>query len=129
VPTIPFEITRWYEEPYESADGNTLLRATVEKTFATDDLTGTSTAQLLMVRTADEPQGAAYTAIERVVGVLGGREGGFVLTHGAVTGEPGASGHVVPGSGTGDLAGLTGAVSYEHDEAGPRLLLDYELPS
>ena len=59
-------------------------------------------------------------------GTLDGRAGTFVLQHGA-TGAPDGSpfmfGHVVPGSGTGALAGLRGTVRMEHE----RYTLDYEL--
>jgi hypothetical protein len=129
--TVPFEITRWDEEPYDKGEGNELARATVEKAFAADRLSGTSAAQLFLVRTAGEPQGAAYTAVERFQVVLGGREGTFVLVHGAtseVDADDVSRGHVVPGSGTGGLEGLRGTAAYAHDEDGPRLTLDYELP-
>jgi hypothetical protein len=37
------------------------------------------------------------------------------------------SGHIVPGSGTGELAGLSGEAVYAHDDAGARLTLSYAL--
>jgi hypothetical protein len=56
---------------------------------------------------------AGYVAIERVSGRLGGRTGTFVLQHsGTMTrGEQQLSITVVPDSGTGQLAGLTGKMS------------------
>ena len=48
-----------------------LGRATVGKNFTAGELDGTSAAELLMVGTTDGP--AAYTAIERFTGTLGGR--------------------------------------------------------
>jgi hypothetical protein len=48
--------------------------------------------------------------------------------HGATADTAGATGAVVPGSGTGELAGLTGTVSISHaDGGGPVLTLDWSL--
>jgi hypothetical protein len=58
---------------------------------------------------------------ERVTATLDGRAGTFVLQHGAW--EGGQWGFVVPGSGTGDLAGLRGDARLDHG----RIALDYEL--
>jgi hypothetical protein len=69
----------------------------------------------------------AYTAMERITGTLAGRAGSFVLIHGA-TADTGATGVVVPGSGTGELAGLTGTMEIRHEEGGgPVLMLDWHL--
>ena len=56
---------------------------------------------------------AGYVAIERVTGKLHGKSGSFVLQHsGTMTrGAPQLAVTVVPDSGTGDLAGLTGKMS------------------
>jgi hypothetical protein len=48
-----------------------------------------------------------------------------VLRHGGVGDH--AFGHIVPGSGTGELAGLSGEAVYAHDDAGARLTLSYAL--
>ena len=125
--TATFEITGWDQEPYDEPDGGTALsRAAVRKTF-TGPLEGTSSAQLLMAEAGD---GRGYVASELVDGVLEGRRGTFVIQHGGVAAgdEDGRSfGHVVPGSGTGELAGLRGDAAFAHDEAGARLTLTYEL--
>ena len=100
-----------------------LARTTVKKTL-TGDLQGTSVAELLMLWAEDH---AGYVASERVTGRLEGREGSFVLQHGGlVDGETlNPFGHVVPGSGTGDLAGLRGTGIFLHDENGATFTLDY----
>jgi hypothetical protein len=122
----PFEITGWDEDPYLRPDvGPKLSRVTVRKHF-TGPLHGDSVAELLTVQ---GDRGQSYVGSERVEASLEGRSGTFVIQHGAAMG-PGESrsfGHVVPGSGTGDLAGLRGDASFEHDDAGARLLLSYEL--
>jgi hypothetical protein len=59
---------------------------------------------------AADKSGAGYVALEMVTGTLGGRQGSFVLQHsGTMRGsEMSLSVTVVPGSGTGALAGLAG---------------------
>ena len=61
--------------------------------------------------------------------MLAGRRGTFVLQHGGVGDEQSqeAFGRVVPGSGTGELAGLHGEVAYAHDADGARITLTYGL--
>ena len=72
---------------------------------------------------------AGYVAIDRISGVLHGRTGTFVLQHSGVVdeGAPDPAGVVLPGTGTGELAGLRGAMTIKHDASGPVLVLDYEL--
>jgi hypothetical protein len=97
--------------------------ATVRKTYS-GALAATSVAALL---TTQGDGGAAYLAQERVVGTLDGRTGSFVLQHGAAGGEGQEMtqwAFVVAGSGTGELAGLSGTGMLAHE----KLQLDYELP-
>ena len=119
-----FEITGWDQVPWdERADGPALARATVQKRF-TGPIEGTSVAELV---TAQGEGGSAYVAIERVEGILDGRSGIFVLAHGGIDDAAGqrSFGSVVSGSGTGELAGLSGDATYAHDESGARLTLIY----
>ena len=122
-----FDVTRWDQEAYdEPADGPHLSRATVEKTFR-GDLVATSTAEVLMCQAdpADYLLGAGYIASERVTGILLGKEGSFVMQHGGLSGggsEPHTFGRIVPGSGTGALAGLSGSVMITRDEEGTHTL-------
>lgn len=120
--TQDFEITKWDQSTYDETERATLGRATVAKRF-TGELDGTSTAELLTVGTPPGP--AAYTAVERFSGTLAGREGTFIMVHGATAGETASTGKIV--AAIGDLTGLTGTVTYEHDDKGPRITLDYEL--
>lgn len=125
--TATFEITAWDETTYaDPADGPKLSRATVRKTFH-GDLTGESTAELLMSQATNGAAG--YVALERVVGRVGNRSGSFDVQHCATQGgaEPQAFWFVVPGSGTGELRGLRGAVTYQHDEHGATFTLDYDV--
>jgi hypothetical protein len=122
--TQAFEITQWDQATYDETGKIQLARATVGKTFTGGELEGTSSAELLMAGTADGP--AAYTAVERFTGTLAGREGTFVMVHGATADQTSSSGKIVAADG--DLTGLTGAITYEHDEHGARVTVDYELP-
>jgi hypothetical protein len=119
---IPFEIETWEETVYdEPGDGPKLAQVRVVKRFS-GPLEGRSEARVL---TAQGPGGAGYIASERVEGVLEGRRGTFVLQHGGVGDAIAqrAFGHIVPGSGTGELAGLAGEAEFAHDESGARVTL------
>ena len=130
-----FEVTGWEQAPYgEQGDGPGLARATVKKAFS-GDLAGDSTAELLMCQSdpADLEAGAGYVASELVTGRLGDREGSFVMQHwGLTSAEIGnrTGGHIVPGSGTGALTGLSGEVEISVDADGAHTItIDYELES
>ena len=131
-----FEVVGWDPGVPPSGEGTGVgplhSSAVVRKEFS-GDLEGASVADLLMCQTdaTDLSAGAGYIASERVEGTLDGREGSFVIHHWGVsiddTRETG--GHVVPGSGTGDLEGLQGRVRISVNERGDHTItLDYELP-
>lgn len=93
-----------------SADA-TLGRLALDKQFH-GALEGTSRGEMLSARTTFDDS-AGYVAIERVTGTLDGRKGSFVLQHtGTMTrGQQQLTITVVPDSGTGDLAGLSGTMA------------------
>ena len=76
------------------------------------DLAASARGQMLSAGTGTKGS-AGYVAIDHVRGELGGRKGSFVLQHsGSMNrGVPTLSIMVVPDSGTGELAGLTGTLS------------------
>ena len=93
-----------YDEP---ADGPVLTRIHVEESFA-GDISGDGVVEFLQ---AAAPDGSAsFVGIERVTGTLGGRTGTFLLQDAGTVQGSIVSGDwfVVPGSGTGQLAGLRG---------------------
>ena len=123
-----FKIISWDEEPFdEPEDGPKLTRAHIRKSFH-GDLSGTGNLMYIMAYL--EGGVASFTGFEKVVGSLGGRTGSFVLRHtGFFDGEKATAEYeVVPGSGTGELAGLAGTGGFsaghaeEHD-----MTLDYEV--
>ena len=94
--------------PQDTKTDASLGRMSLDKEFH-GDLEGTSKGEMLSAATSVKGS-AGYVAIERVSGVLHGRNGSFVLQHsGTMTrGEPQLTITVVPDSGTGQLLGLTG---------------------
>lgn len=128
-----FKVTGWDQTPYgEQAPGQLLSRATVGKSFE-GDMVAESTAELLMCQAdqKDLSAGAGYVASELVTGRIGDRAGTFVLQHWGLSGGGDASrtaGHVVLGSGTGQLAGLSGTVEIQVDASGAHTLtLEYDI--
>ncbi len=126
--TATFDIDSWDQQPYDEGEGATLARVHVAKTFH-GDLEGTSTTELLM---AGSPDGTsrAYVGIERIVGSLHGRSGTFVLHHTAIAapGLQSVAWTVVPGMGTGGLAGLSGQAQITNEpDGGHTFTLDYDL--
>lgn len=125
---VPFEVTGWEPEPLPLGEPGPVAfgRVTLRKSFS-GPLTGTSVVAMTSVGIGEAPAG--YVAVELVTGSLDGRTGSFVLQHtGVVEGSDGtAGGVVVPGTGTGELAGLCGTMTITHDESGAVLTLDYEL--
>lgn len=111
-----------------SVVGVDLSRSVFEKSFA-GDLEASSVTEMLATRTPSG--GAGYVAMERIVGRLHSRVGTFVLLHlGTLdgAGEPVGYWVIVPGSGTGELEGITGHGHIGVDSEGEhRLQLHYEL--
>jgi hypothetical protein len=105
-----FEVKLAPQAPDAEADA-TLGRLSIDKQF-NGDLEGASRGQMLTAGT-DVEGSAGYVAMERVRGTLHGRRGTFALQHsGTMTrGAPSLAIRVVPDSGTGELAGLSGSMS------------------
>ena len=103
-----------------------LSRVHISRTFR-DELEGESTAELMIAKSEG---GGGYVGHDRVTGTLQGRTGGFVFQHAGVMGPDGITntGAIVPGSGSGDLEGITGEGTMLADDQGNHTLtLEYEL--
>lgn len=97
------------------------------------DMSGTSRG--LMVTSSTPSTGAmAYAAVEIVTASLDDRDGSFAFIHNATMkkSEPGSESlniSVVPGSGTGDLTGISGTFAIHIDAKGRHTyVFDYKLP-
>ncbi|MGI5326159.1 DUF3224 domain-containing protein [Actinomadura nitritigenes] len=102
-----FEITDFGESVYEQPfEGPKMTRVTIRKRYQCV-IDGTGVAEVL---TAQGDAGGGYVASERIEGTIDGRKGTFVIQHfGLADGDEQTShGSIVPGSGTGDLAGISG---------------------
>ncbi len=100
---------------YDTVDGGPdLVRVSVTETFH-GDIEAAGSVEFLQVMRADG--GASFVGLERVVGTLAGRAGSFVLQDNGTVANAKVRGEwfVVPGSGTGELTGLSGEGSFEAD--------------
>jgi hypothetical protein len=104
-----FKVEDWQEQEYGTlGDGRSLARASVKHAIS-GDIEGTGSVEWLMCYRPDKT--AEFVGLQQVDGRLGGRSGSFVLrTSGTFDGSE-ARGElaVVPGSGTGDLDGISGS--------------------
>ncbi len=125
--TGPFDVKMIPQPPAEGAPP--FGRFVLEKRYhgALD-----ATGQGEMIASMTEVKGsAAYSALERVDGVLDGRRGAFVIQHTGVMdrGAPSLRITVVPDSGTGELAGLTGTMEIVIEGGAHSYVFEYALGS
>ena len=112
---------------YNTSQDAKLARMSIDKQF-NGDLVGTSQGEMLSAGT-DIKGSAGYVAIERVTGTLNDRSGSFVLQHNATMtrGAPYLNIVVVPDSGTGEFAGLTGTMHIAIDKGNHSYEFEYNL--
>jgi Protein of unknown function (DUF3224) len=128
--TFEVKVTPVEASAFEKGMGG--ARYEVSKEWA-GDFGGVSKGEMLTSFT-ESTGSMAYVAMEQVTGRLGGKSGSFYLAHKAVmTKGDAASGvmkiEVVRGSGTGELAGLSGELQIVIDaKGGHSYVLEYELP-
>jgi hypothetical protein len=122
------EITALEQRPHD--DGITLARYSLDKRYH-GALEATAAGEMLTAA-GSVPGAAGYVAVERVDGTLDGRRGSFALQH---LGRMSAAGQqltilVVPGSGTGELAGIDGSLEIEIGAGGAHSYsFEYTLPA
>jgi hypothetical protein len=124
--SAPFTNDRYDEEAYAEAGGVELSRVHISRTF-TGDLEGESAAELMIAKSEG---GGGYIGHDRISGNLAGKTGGFVFQHTGIMGPEGITntGTIVPGSGTGELEGISGEGTMLADEDGNHTFtLTYEL--
>jgi len=114
--------------PYDASPGAGLGRLSIDKQYH-GDIEGTGKGEMLTAGNAASGS-AGYVAIEHVSAVIGGKRGTFALQHSG-TMDKGALSltiSVVPGSGTGDLAGISGTMNIIIENGKHSYVFDYSLP-
>jgi hypothetical protein len=111
-----------YDQPGE---GPVLTRIHVEESFS-GDVAGGGVVEFLQAGRADGS--ASFVGIERVTGTIAGRSGTFLLQDAGTVERQVVRGawFVIPGSGTGELAGLRGEGGFSANLGeGAQVHLDY----
>lgn len=115
--------------PQETADDAPVARMLLYKEFH-GDLEAIAHGEMMA---AHEPLTGAgvYVAIDRVAGTLHGKRGSFLIAHRGIRNAEGQQLEIVivPGSGTGQLTGITGTVGIEIVEKKHFYTIDYEIPA
>jgi hypothetical protein len=102
-------------QPQDAAAAGPFGRLFLAKQFR-GDLQATAQGQMLGSQTPDGSGG--YVALEQVSGTLHGKQGSFVLQHKGTMSKGGSfviDVTVVPDSGTGELAGISGRMAIRID--------------
>jgi hypothetical protein len=109
----------WEEARYDAPEGQAALAQTDFAMSYSGDLVGESSSRMLVAYTAGNPAEPSslegeYVGLERVTGTLDGRTGSFVVEfrgrHENAVAK--TTGQIVPGSATGEFAGLHGEIEY-----------------
>jgi hypothetical protein len=101
-------VHKYEPSPYDETGGGPVLnRIHVQESF-TGDIEGDGVVEFLQA--ARDDGSASFVGMERVAGQLAGRQGTFLLQDAGTVHDDVVEGDwfVIPGSGTGDLAGLRG---------------------
>jgi len=123
-----FDVVITPVKPADDAAPDAPGRMLLAKTFH-GDLTGTAAGEMLAIMNPE--RSGAYVALDRVRGVIDGREGGFTLVHRGLM-DRGAQElliTIVPGSGSGALAGIAGVFHLTIEDGVHRYDLEYSLPT
>lgn len=106
--TVYFAVKAWDEKPYNEAPGELKLTRSHNVYSYTGDLEGESQLEFLMVYREDGT--GSFVGQERVVGRLAGRQGSFILEHQGTFDKTTVTSTcvILPGTGRGDLRGLSG---------------------
>jgi Protein of unknown function (DUF3224) len=107
------DVKTYEPQPYEEVDGGpNLVEIHVTETFS-GDIEGEGVVRFLQA--VREDGSASFVGIERVTGSIAGRPGSFLLQDAGTLEGSTVKGDwfVIPGSGTGELAGLRGEGGFE----------------
>jgi len=124
-----FDVTTTALAPDEVTGGPAIGRYALDKQFH-GDLEAASKGQMLAA--GDPAKGAAgYVAMEHVTGTLNGKRGEFAFQHNGAMDHSGLhlTVTVVPGSGTGELAGIAGTMTITIAAGKHSYDFEYTLPA
>lgn len=124
-----FKVTTWDEKPYQEFDGGAkLTRAKVSQAYQ-GAINGEGLVEFLMSHAANGT--ASFVGMELVRGTVAGKSGSFVIQHVGTFDSGGARSawYIVPGSGNGELAGITGKGSYIATGESVPVIFSYEFPN
>jgi hypothetical protein len=109
-----FSILSWDEKPTAEYDGESKMTRTAVRYAYEGDIAGESTVEFTMFYREGGKEGV-YMGYERITGTLKGKAGSFVMLHNGTFDAEGVKAdiEVVPGSGTGELKGLSGQAHFE----------------
>jgi hypothetical protein len=114
--------------PQDSAPDAAVARMLLYKEFH-GDLDAIAHGEMMA---AQEPLTGAgvYVALDRVTGTLHGKSGSFLMAHRGIRNADGQelSIVIIPGSGTGQLTGITGTLGIEIVEKKHFYSVEYEVP-
>jgi hypothetical protein len=107
-PNVTFALKSWEEKPYNELPGELKMTRSSVAYIYYGDIEGESTLDYLMVYRPDES--GSFVGLERIIGRVSRRSGSFVLQHTGTFNKTDVDStfFVVPHSGTGELASLSG---------------------
>lgn len=122
-----FEI-QFVRGPEEKIEGVSVDKRSADKQYS-GGIEGSGKGEMLAALTNIKTS-AGYVAIERVMGTIEGRKGTFLLQHAAIMTATmrDMSVTVVPDSGTGQLAGISGKMLIQIIDGKHLYEFDYTLP-
>ena len=114
----------------DSIGDPTIGRLSLDKTWS-GEMAGTSKGQMLGAQSETEKGSGGYVAMERFTGTLNGKRGSFSLQHHGtmVGGKFEINVYVVPGTGSGELAGISGTLKIIIEGGKHFYEFEYSLPS
>ena len=124
-----FDVTLSPLDPDDKDEGSTLGRYALDKRYH-GPLDAVAKGQMLAARSVTVASSAAYGAVERVTGTLDGRRGSFALVHRGLMsgGKQELVITIVPDTGSGELAGITGTLAITIVDGKHYYELAYTLP-
>jgi hypothetical protein len=124
-----FKVTAWDEKPYQEFEGGAkLTRAKVSQAYQ-GAILGEGFVEFLMSHSANGT--ASFVGMELVKGTVAGKSGSFVIQHVGTYDSGGArsSWSIAPGSGIGELTGITGKGSYVATSESVPVSFSYDVPN